>query len=347
VNAVKRAAFSWGYAAVDGVRFRIPWDINEAEFGQRHYRFAKGTLGEILTFTRTNCPYRTPMEINRWMRGNNPTELHVGIDCSGLVYRVLDEAAALSGAPGLEQTLHSNAYNTSVDGLTDVSVADPLSRAQDVQTGDVIRFNNGGHAGVIFDVSTDPGGRVTEVWFIHSGLSGGPHIAWIEVRDSNEDIGHSSTQWHEVSERPWLADNGLRDSYYQRTCHSRYYLGERGRSIKIPIAVTLNGRPLNFPVGPFAREGVSFAMARPIADGLGADLVWNESEQSAQFYWQGRFLKLQAATTTAWTNSGTITLVAEPELILDRLFMPIKALETGLGVRVTWQSWPPTVRLAT
>lgn len=347
MNAVKRAAFAWAYPAIDGVRFRIPWDINEAQFGREHYRYAKGSLGEILTFTRANCPYRTPIEIHRWMRGNNPSDLHVGIDCSGLVYRVLDEAAAMSGAPGLEETLGSNAYNTDVDALTSSGVADPLSRAQDVQTGDVIRFNNGGHAGVVLDVATNPAGRVTEVWFIHSGLSGGPHIAWLEVRDPTEDIGHASTQWHEASERPWLVDNGLRDAYYERICHSRYYRGERGRSIKIGVAVTLNGRPLEFPVAPFARDGVALAMARPIADGLRADLIWTEPDQSIQFFWQGRSLKLQMATTTAWTNGGTFTLPAEPELIIDRAFIPVKALEQGLGVRVTWQPWPPTVRLAT
>jgi hypothetical protein len=347
VNVVKRTALAWAHAAVDGVRVRIPWDMNAPEFGSEHYRFAKGSREEIIGYTATNCPYRAPLAIHRWMRGNNSADLHIGVDCSGLVWRVLDEAARLSGAPGLEETLGTNAYYTDVDGLTNDLVSDPIAQAQAIQTGDVIRFNGGGHSGVIFDVSTNPAGQVQEVWFVHSGLSGGPHIAWIEVREPQEDIGHSSTQWHEASERPWLVDNGLRDLYYERTVHSRYYLGERGSVIKIPVDVTVDGRPVSFPVPAFARDGVSVAMARPVADALGAGLVWDEVEQSIRLLYRGRQLKFQIATGTAWMDRGTIALPAVPELILDRGFIPLKALEAGLGLGVGWRPWPPTVQIST
>jgi len=348
VNLLKRLAMAWAHADMDGVRIHIPFDANISEYGPNHYLYAKGSRSDILSFTAAHCPYRTPDEIRDWMNGNNPTGLRVGIDCSGFVYRLLNEAALASGAAPLTQTLGTDVVHTSPQMLTDVTEpgrATPIRRAQDLLPGDLLRCYNGGHVAVVIAVVTDTAGSVDEVWYAHSGFSGGPRISWIEVQDPEADISDPTTRWHEAAEDPELRDNHFRDEYYEQAIRPHYYLGDRSLTVKVPIRVKVGGTVVSFPLTPYVTAGVSFAPLRPLADTLGASLTWRESDQSVTVQRQGRTLTLQVAAERAWSDGREITLPAVPELVLGRVLFPIRSLSAGLGIPVRWQPSPPTVHV--
>lgn len=210
-NPLKIAAMRWSYASVLGLRIQIPWDTNEPQYGRNHYAFAKGTRGQIIGFTEGNCPQRTKWTIEGWMKGTNPDDLHVGIDCSGFVYRVLDEAMQISGTGSLVDTLGTTCEYTALDSLTPFDQV--LYQAIDVQAGDTMRFNNGRHSGVIIETVVDGSGVLREIWYAHSSFTRGPHIGWIEVGDPWAPINARSQNWHDDM---WdrLNNNNLRDLYF-------------------------------------------------------------------------------------------------------------------------------------
>lgn len=210
-NPLKLVAMRWAYASVHGIRIQIPWDGNHPQYGRYHYAFAKGTRQQIIAYTEGNCPHRDKWSIQNWMKGQNRDDIHVGIDCSGFVYRVLDEASQMSGAPSLARTLGTTCEYTALDTLTPMNL--PITRADRVEAGDTMRFNKGRHSGVIIETVVDSTGRLREIWYAHSSFTRGPHIGWIEVGDPGAPIQSKAQKWHDEM---WdgLKDNNLRDLYF-------------------------------------------------------------------------------------------------------------------------------------
>jgi hypothetical protein len=210
-NPLKITAMRWAYASVFGTRLQIPWDTNEPQYGRYHHAFAKGTRQQIVAFTEGSCPHRTKWAIENWMKGQNADDLHVGIDCSGFVYRVLDEAMQISGAGSLVETLGTTCEYTALDTLT--PAGQEINRAIDVRAGDTMRYNRGRHSGVIIETVTDEWGALKEIWYAHSSFTRGPHIGWIEVGDPYQPINAEVQNWHDEM---WdhLVNNNLRDLYF-------------------------------------------------------------------------------------------------------------------------------------
>jgi hypothetical protein len=210
-NPLKLTAMHWAYPSVHGIRIQVPWDENQPQYGKYHFGFSKAGLTQIIAYTEANCSATDKWAIENWMKGKNPTDLHVGIDCSGFVYRVMDEAAQRSGVPPLTATLGTTCEYTSIDQIT---LGGPeITRAIDVQAGDAMRYNKGRHSGVIIETVVNAAGRLQEIWYAHSSWTRGPHIGWIEVGDPMAPINDTAQNWHDEM---WdgLANNSLRDLYF-------------------------------------------------------------------------------------------------------------------------------------
>jgi hypothetical protein len=211
-NALKLAALHWAYPTVHQQRFQIPWDSNAPQYGKYHYAFAKGQLTEILAYTEANCPVSDRDGIRAWMKGGNPDDLHVGIDCNGFVYRVLDQACRMTGARTLLETMGEPCEYVSIDELTLPNQL--VTRARDIRAGDAIRFNHGWHSGVVIETVTDPAGHLIQVWYAHSSFTRGPHVGHVEIGDPDAPLNDGAQNW---VDQMWdaLTDNGIRDRYFQ------------------------------------------------------------------------------------------------------------------------------------
>jgi len=333
-NPLKLAAFRWSYPSVHGVRVQIPWDTNQPQYGKYHFAFSKGTRQQIVAFTEANCPRTDKWAIQGWMKGNNPQEIHVGIDCSGFVYRMLDEACQMSGAPALVDTMGTSCEYTALDTLTPLK--QPITRAADISAGDTMRFNKGKHSGVIIETVTDPQGRLTEIWYAHSSFTRGPHIGWVEVGDPLAPIQDGSQTWHDEM---WdgLTNNNLRDLYFTSVHHAWFYSGPRPRVIKrTRVTVLVGGREVGFRVAPYILDGTTLCQVRPLAEALGATVTWEQNSQMVTFTAGHRKAQCQIGSEVGVVNGAGYLLDQPPTFAGDSVVVPLRFIAEALGYGVQW-----------
>lgn len=334
-NPLKLAALRWAYASVHGVRIQVPWDENAPQYGPYHYGYSKATRASLLAFVEANCPNQDKWGIEAWMKGQNPSKIRAGIDCSGFVYRTLDEAARLSGAPPLIETLGTSCEFTPLDLLTPLNLE--VTRARDLRSGDTFRFNRGRHSGVVIEVVTDENGVVQEVWYAHSSFTRGPHIGWIEVRDPNARINARAQQWHD---QMWdaLTDNGLRDYYFTSAHQSPFYQGARpAPSKQAGVAIWVGNSPIDFPVAPYTLGGVTLAHIRPLSEAMGAEVLWENDSQVVTLRKSGRTARCQVGVEVAQSNGANVVLDEPPVFVSDRVFVPVRFVAEALGYEVIWR----------
>lgn len=333
-NPLKLVAMRWTYASVHGYRLQIPWDTNLPQYGRYHYAFAKGTRNQIIAYTEGNCPHRNRWSIEAWMKGSNPEEIKVGIDCSGYVYRVLDEAATLSGALSLVRTLGTTCEYTALDTLTPMNRT--IHRAIDVRAGDTMRFNNGRHAGAIIETVVDGAGRLQEIWYTHSSFTRGPHIGYITVGDPYAPINARSQNWYDEM---WdgLSNNNLRDLYFTSVHQSPFYQGPRPRVTKLTgVRITIDGAPVHFSIPPFVLNGRTLCHVRALAEAIGAVVTWQNDSQKVTLTQGDRTAECQVGSEVGIINGRGSLLEEPPILIGQSVVVPARFVAEALGYEVEW-----------
>ncbi len=131
-------------------------------------------------------------ELQKWADSNPEA---VGVDCSGLVYYVLNEAANGAVRSQFEKDLKesnlSYSYGIQALHLTDTSHGKKITRAADMVPGCVMRSDGGGHVLVITGVSS------TRIDYTHSSGHYGPHAGYISIGNPNADLKDSAQVWHD------------------------------------------------------------------------------------------------------------------------------------------------------
>jgi hypothetical protein len=343
-NPLKLAALRWAFASVKGIRIQIPWDENKPQYGPYHWGYGKAPRNALLAFTEANCPFNDRWAIEGWMKGQNASQMRVGIDCNGFVYRVLDEAARLSGARPLVETLGTTCEFTPLDMLTPLDLV--IERAREIRAGDTFRFNRGRHSGVVIETVTDQDGVLREIWYAHSSFTRGPHIGWIEVRDPNAPVNARMQQWHD---QMWdgLTDNGLRDYYFTSPHQSPFYEGARRNVGKLTgIEIRVGNAKVEFPAPPFVLGGVTLAHVRPLAEAMGAQVGWQNLSQTVTLEKGRRSARCQVGSEMAQANGQNVILDEPAMLIDDRVFVPVRFVAEALGFQVVWNGEANRVELS-
>jgi hypothetical protein len=333
-NPLKLAALHWAHASVKGVRIQIPWDENYPQYGKYHFAFAKGTLRQILAFTEENCPHSDRASIQAWMKGDNPTDLHTGIDCNGFVYRVLDEACRMTGSRTLFDTMGTTCEYTPIETLT---LPDQVvHRARDVRAGDTIKFNKGWHSGVVIETVLDHRGRLIEIIYAHSSFTRGPHIGRIVVGDPDAPVDDPAQNWIDDM-WDWLRHNTMRDRYFTSIHHSPFYDGPRHQVARLDgIRITLEGSDIPFEVAPFILGGRTLCQVRPLAEAIGAQVSWDGTSETVTFTLGARKAACQIGSEVAYMG-GQARLLDEPPFIVDgHTLVPLRFVADALGFEVAW-----------
>ena len=177
---------------------------------------------------------KTPSQIRNaissWIGGSTKTQSEIqahvlanpstfGIDCSGLVYYVLNEATGgdvqsfFETQDGVTSGTYTYAYGINAAKLTNPSYGGTvITAANDVVPGCIIRSDNGGHVLVVHSVNKDSSGNVTSIVYAHSNSSDGPHHAYITIGDGTKDLNDSAQTLHDISYTDIQAKN-----YYNYT----------------------------------------------------------------------------------------------------------------------------------
>lgn len=144
---------------IHGVIINCPYWMNKLRAGSvavRGFANGKGSAGEIRNELITRLNSLSPAE-NFELTPDNLRKFarreRIGIDCSGFVYRVLDELLRLgygnTGYKKLEQVFDGGINRTNAKRLTSSQFAKRVGNIQDYKLGDMIRLRNGKHIAVI------------------------------------------------------------------------------------------------------------------------------------------------------------------------------------------------------
>lgn len=141
-----------------------------------------------------------------------------GMDCSGLVYFVLNESTKPNTTDDMtkgalySQFKVSYANGVSASNLSSTSNGVQKTRAQDMVVGCTMRSDNGGHVLVIYQVDKNSSGIVTKIYYAHSNGSDGPHTGTITIGDSTKDLKDAKQTWNDIAYTDTAAKN-----YYNYT----------------------------------------------------------------------------------------------------------------------------------
>lgn len=123
-----------------------------------------------------------------------------------------------------------------------------------------------------------------------------------------------------------------------------------------PIAVTLNGEPVNLTNGVITRSGQNFVPLRSLFDKLGAIVAYKENHTTTPTSNGGTASKVEKIVTITRTaaskpalsisintvsgettvNGKTVTLVTPPFIVNGTIYLPLRFISEQLGATVNW-----------
>ena len=176
---------------IGGVIVHCPYWRNKLKEGKvvlRGYLNGKGSSIDIqnkIIETLQNSHVDTTLISADYIRKLAKRE-RIGIDCSGFVYRLLDELIHLSynncSLKNLDGVFVGGINKTNADMLTSTEFSNYIDNISDYRIGDMIRLMKGKHVAVILEV------KDKEIVYVHSAIKTkirGVHFGKIDILDKN------------------------------------------------------------------------------------------------------------------------------------------------------------------
>ncbi len=141
----------------------------------------------------------------------------IGIDCSGLVYRILEylvNTKQIGSVSRLEDVFLGGINRTNADMLTNINVSRTIDQVKDVEVLDLIRIRGGKHVLIVMEKTSEyiqylHSSHETQIQGVHFGI----------IRITSPVNGLENQSWLEK------AKDGM-------SFGNKYYLPERGDSIR-------------------------------------------------------------------------------------------------------------------
>ena len=147
--------------------------------------------------------------------------------------------------------------------------------------------------------------------------------------------------------RPYYTE-GIRPAFYLNeenavilsgngTVEDPYVMGGKAENENSSgITVFCNGSEISFDQYPFLESDRVMVPMRMIFEALGADVQWNEEEQSVTATCGADTVKMQIGSREIWKNDTLIQTDVAPRLVGDRTFVPLRVISESLGASVEW-----------
>lgn len=110
-----------------------------------------------------------------------------------------------------------------------------------------------------------------------------------------------------------------------------------------PVNLMIGGQAVTPDVPPVIKDGRTLVPVRVIAEGLGAEVAWNEASRTAVITRDGQKLSLSLDSRQAKVNGKQTTLDTPPVVLHQRMLLPLRFVGESLGVTVGWDSSSRTV----
>lgn len=100
-----------------------------------------------------------------------------------------------------------------------------------------------------------------------------------------------------------------------------------------------NGEQVALEAAPFVTDaGRSFVPLRALGEAIGAEFTWDNAAKRVTYLRDGRTLELRVGSAYIVVNGKTLPIDAPPQLVNDRVFVPIRVISENLGFAVNWLS---------
>jgi len=156
---IKNFIMQYTQMDIGGIVINCPYWMNKERNGKIVFRgFANGKGGaqeirEELVKRYNQLPPELKFDLNQDNLRKFARRERIGIDCSGFVYRVLEELLRLgyknTGYENLDKVFSGGINKTDAERLTDRQYCKELKNISAIEIGDVIRLWGGKHAAII------------------------------------------------------------------------------------------------------------------------------------------------------------------------------------------------------
>lgn len=121
---------------------------------------------------------------------------------------------------------------------------------------------------------------------------------------------------------------------------------EKGMVLTIGSKVVLvDGEAIVNDVAPVIKDSRTFLPIRIVAEELGADVVWNEAEQSVTIVKGNAEIVIYIGQPFAVVNGEPVALDAPAFIENDRTYLPVRFIAENLGADVVWNEADRTVTI--
>lgn len=188
-----------------------------------------------------------------------------------------------------------------------------------------------------------PTGPATVAAYVN--LPGEPYVARVEYNLNGTLIGESSRP-------PFLLQADLPRSSVPETL-TVIAVGQNGKTLTrqwtipaLPIAVTLNGTPVSFPVDPVIRDGRVLVPLRNIAQALGGQVTWLPQAREIGISRANHRVELWVGQGEARIDGTPVPLDAPPAIENGTTLVPVRFLAQAFGLSAGWDAGTRTVVLS-
>jgi hypothetical protein len=95
---------------------------------------------------------------------------------------------------------------------------------------------------------------------------------------------------------------------------------------------------IKFDSAPFIKGGRTLIPVRAITEGLGAEVVWNEEEQTVTISKDGQEIVLTVGSDVVLVNGEEVVLDALTEITNNRTYVPLRFIAETFGLEVEWDA---------
>lgn len=109
-----------------------------------------------------------------------------------------------------------------------------------------------------------------------------------------------------------------------RLCMGRNYMEQNGEQVELEAApyVTAAGR--------------SYVPLRALGEAIGAEFEWDNTAKRVTYEREGKKLEMRVGSAYIVVDGVTSAIDAPPELVNNRVFVPIRVISENLGFAVNW-----------
>ncbi|MGG1662770.1 N-acetylmuramoyl-L-alanine amidase [Brevibacillus sp. NRS-1366] len=109
------------------------------------------------------------------------------------------------------------------------------------------------------------------------------------------------------------------------------------------VKLMIGGQAVEPDVPPVIKNGRTLVPVRVIAEGLGAEVAWNEASRTAVITRGAQQLSLTLDSRRALVNGKQVNLDTAPVIVGQRMLLPLRFVGESLGVTVGWDNSNRTV----